>query len=138
MLHPLARVARAANLGRACPCNEGVAPMALIPHELYRDDRERKEAPISETCPPITSAIMTRWMSPESESPGTLQDCCFGAEGTLSEWCGRVDRLAEAACRRPSGLSGPPIMTSCLVSNAACTHPSDSFHPLPAAKVAGP
>lgn len=34
MLHPLARVAGAANLGRPCPCNEGVAPMALIPREL--------------------------------------------------------------------------------------------------------
>lgn len=51
MVPPLARVARAANLGRACPCNEGVAPMALIPRELYRDDRERKDAPISEDLP---------------------------------------------------------------------------------------
>lgn len=52
MLQPLARVARAANLGRACPCDEGVAPMALIPRELYRGDRERKDAPISEDLPP--------------------------------------------------------------------------------------
>jgi hypothetical protein len=51
MLHPLARVARAANLGRAGPCDDGVAPIALIPRELYRDDRERKDAPISEDLP---------------------------------------------------------------------------------------
>jgi hypothetical protein len=51
MLQPLARVARAASLGRACPCDEGVAPMALIPRELHRDDRERKDAPISEDLP---------------------------------------------------------------------------------------
>ena len=37
MLYPLARVARAASLGRPCPCNEGVAPMALIPAAAEAD-----------------------------------------------------------------------------------------------------
>lgn len=135
MLHPLARVARAANLGRPRPCNEGVAPMALIPRELYRDDGSERMVPSRKTWPPITSATMTRWMSPTSET-GTLQDCCFGAEGTLSEWCGRVARPPKQHAGDLAGCP-VPIMTSCLVSNAACTHPSDSFHPLPPAKVGG-
>ena len=48
----------------------------------------------------------------------------------------RVDRPPKQLAGNPAGCP-VPIMTGCLVSNGACTHPSDSFHALPPARVAG-